>query len=222
MPLEQRSHRFDARTMGELEAARATKRIADRFNRDVHTAIGDAGVATTAPTVERATGRLLGEYTGFRFYSLGPAYVTLAIPFDIVAEFRNTTQVECTRKVVRLQRHILFPQLEEWGTVLEGMPAAEFAVFCQYMETQTAMDKQTGTLWHFRRRDLVIPDPVSVDERRLSGETAAVSVFLPSGEKYRLDAAPDAVTATIRMVRCRPAADVLHAARMLKRAVLPG
>lgn len=142
------------------------------------------------------TVKRLHHLSEFRFFSLGSAYIHCNIPFDVIGEFRATMETAGTPydgpRVVLKFNNLLFTGMKEWGSVLEGLNVgpAGFDRFKEFMTTQRVRQKDSSNYWTFKYYEVVIPDPMAVDNKEYSTSdpdtSAVVGLFLPSGNRYQV------------------------------------
>lgn len=102
------------------------------------------------------------------WFTLGPVYVTIGVPFDIVEEFKNTTRPKATRGTCKTDVP-LFPQLPGWSDVLEFMDPASFDSFCQFIGG-TSFQASGDRFYFIRSEDLLLT---------VGQSSIRVTVFLP-------------------------------------------
>jgi hypothetical protein len=165
-----------------------------RFNEDKNTVIDsmdifkEDGGRTKVPEV-----KLLQHLTSeFSFFTLGPVYTTCSVPFDIFGEFRammqtNDTPYDGPRLVLKFKRPV-FQGLREWDCMLEAMHCGQdFERFVEFCTTQRIRVKGEQTYWAMQRYDMVIYDPLSIDDSvRAEDKKIVVTLLLPTGNRFQV------------------------------------
>jgi hypothetical protein len=210
------SKHYYAEKIGEWEAITGAGAAADAFNEEIGSVIGEEAVDPADVQREKfKTAKRLSDFGGFRFYTLGPAYVHVGIPVNLLGVFGQLTGFEGPQLLHKFD-HDLFSGLAEWGNCIEGMPEEHYIALQHYMATQVFTREDAGEYWSFDYKEVSIPDPFAVDRKEAGNGTAyaTVGVFLPSGNKYRLDTGGlDGVT--VRLVPRPAKAEVLHEASVV-------
>jgi hypothetical protein len=205
--------KFLASRLGEWEALTGLGKAADQFNKDKGRVIDEQPVEPIAVQKEKfSQAKRLADFTGFRFYSMGPLYVHVGIPFDIMGGFGQATGFKGPRLLLTFDHDVLTP-LDRWGNRLEGIPAENYVVLQQFMLTQSVTRIDADEYWAFDYKEVLIPDPLGIDRKEVNIDDphphAIVGVFLPSGNKYRLDTAGPA-GAGILLAKRLPKASAVH------------
>ena len=90
-------------------------------------------------------------------------------------------------------------------------------VLFQYLDTQSAVNRAEGSYWAFHRRDVTLIDPYAIDRNDHAGPgeaPARITVYVPSGNSYRLDLATAAgVRDTLQLWRYPPDKEVVRLAK---------
>jgi len=133
----------------------------------------------------------LEDYGGITFFSLGPLYIALQIPFNIVETFAADTGMGDFEKHVIYFAHPVIRRLGPWRFILEGIPDAVAGVLFQYLDTQVMVRREEAIYAKFLRRDVSIADPFGVDRQDLlpGEDPARIVVYVPSTNQYRIDLA---------------------------------
>lgn len=149
--------------------------------------------------------RKLADFSDLAFFTTGPVYQHCRVPFDIFGEYRGYTDQEGNEYdgpycVFRFNNPILTgatgdPVASEWSYTVEAMAAGEpFERFCRFMRSQTIRRQATREYWEVRQESLVIPDPVTIQNRvhdpRDLDHFTAITVFLPTGLSHHVSASP--------------------------------
>lgn len=178
----------------------------------------------TRPGTKEPVGTVkrLGHLTDFRFFSMGPVYAGCSIPFDIIENFRATMSETRTRyegpRIVLEFKHPVFEGLGPWNNKLEGVWHGDegYNWLVKFMTTQAVRFKDSGTFWRFTHKEILIPDPMAVDRNEYSTKDpdarAVVGLFMPSGNRYRINNARVYNMPPVSFVRESPDPDVMREA----------
>ena len=179
------------------------------------------------PGCKQAVGgyKKLSDLSDFRFFSLGPLYVDCGIPFDIIEEFRATLQKGGDNydgpRVVLEFKNPLFRGLKEWCNVLEGvwLGPEGYDKLIRFVTTQTIRQKDTGQFWTFKHFELAIPDPMVIDRSEYNPndpeKRAVIGLFLPSGNRYRLNPGVVGNYPPLNLIRYSPDPEVVKEAQIM-------
>ena len=132
--------------------------------------------------------RRLADFTGFRFFTLGPVYITMNVPFDILGAFASDCETGEFERHALTFKHNIIQGIEAWSPILEGIPVELWSDFEQYMATQSMRDRGRGLYASVDAYRVKILDPLGVDASDLSqgpDDQALITVFAPSTNKGR-------------------------------------
>lgn len=136
--------------------------------------------------------RRVSDYTDLRFFSLGPVYVHCGISFDILKDFAAKTGYDGPKLALKFTHQVLAPLNGDWEYTIEGIHKDAFSDLGRFISTQSAMRKPEKELWNMSYQDIVIPDPLAIEDRTMKDGDSMLPlrVVLPSGNKYSLVAIP--------------------------------
>jgi len=131
----------------------------------------------------------LTDYPGLTFFSLGPLYVVLRIPFNILETFAVDTGMGTFERHTLYFSHPIVRGLGDWSFILEGIPDAVATTLFKYLDTQVAVVRHSGVYSTFLRRDVAIADPYGVDRKDLlpGEDPTRIVIYVPSTNQYRVD-----------------------------------
>lgn len=164
---------------------------------------GSAGEEKTQSRPKR-----LSDYTGFRFFSLGPVYELLGVPFDILGEFHDLTGDPFT--VITLEfKHPFVEPLADWSRVVQGVPSDVFETLKRHLETQGAHFGEERLYSEIVGVEMLVEDPLERDEASVvTGLDALVTVFVPTTVRYSVMPASRHGSLPIRLYRNPPEARI--------------
>jgi len=162
-----------------------------RMNNDIDKVVATDEIVTSPTRADRATtAKRLSDYSGIKFFTIGPVYITASIPFDIVEDYKVRLKYTGPRLLLNFN-HSIVDGIGSWCNLLEGVGAQAFDTLTRFVITQSAIRRATKELWGAVYQDVTIIDPCAVDNNAVTpiGGTATIRVFLPCGNKYRLTVA---------------------------------
>lgn len=139
-----------------------------------------------APTPGKA--RRLSDYSDLVFFSMAPVYVYAAVPFDIMADFKERTKYDGPHLILQFNHLLLTPIDRAWATIIEGIHKDTLPELTKFMVTQTMLRRESAEYWEVGYQDVDIPDPFAVQQHNLTvaDPRPHLRVFLPSGNRKRV------------------------------------
>ena len=132
----------------------------------------------------------------YRFFTMAPVYMHCNVPFDIMGEFRGTTEADDNKydgpRVTLEFNNPVCAGMGEWSNMLEGIYAGEegYDDLVKFMTSQTIRVKDSNEYWTINHMEVMIPDPMAVDRNEYDPDDVdtktVLGIFVPSGNKYQI------------------------------------
>lgn len=172
----------------KAESPEKWAQAAVKMTGEVDKVIADAPAAASPLPKERYTSiKRLSDAIGMTFFSLGPVYFTANVTHDILAEFAQLHRIRPPEMTVRFKIKV-FNGLGAWDHLLQAIPDELMPLLDAHLATQIGRCSGDGSYWRFRPYNMLIPDPVAIEERtlRVGEPDYRLKIYLPTGNKYQL------------------------------------